>query len=74
MDLREHFLALTDDERSRFAADAGTTVSYIATHLIAPPERRKIPRPALIEGLVKAGRGAYSREELLAFFYAKAAA
>lgn len=74
MDFREHFLALSEPDRERFAAAAGTTVSYITTHLIAPPTRRKIPRPALMERLEKAGNGAFSRDELLAFFYHRAVA
>jgi hypothetical protein len=69
MDLRKFFLAMSGEERERFAAAAGTTSGYIQTHLIAPPERRRIPKPELMRNLVNAAHGAFTFSELLDYFY-----
>jgi len=69
MDFKTFFLCLSQDEQERFAVSAGTTTGYIRTHLIAPLERRKTPRRELIESLVKAGQGKFTRDELLEWFF-----
>lgn len=69
MDFREFFVALSESEREAYALRAKTTALYISTHLIAPKERRRIPRPALMQRLAEASEGAVSHADLLAYFY-----
>lgn len=72
MDFKEWFLSLSDDDRERYARDAGTTAGYIRVHLIG---RRKIPRPDLLRRLAEASNGKFSPHgkftvgDLLGFFY-----
>lgn len=66
MDFKEWFLQLSEQERARYATDAGTTPGYIRVHLIG---RRKIPRPELLRALSDASLGRFTVPELLAFFY-----
>lgn len=71
-DFRDQYLALDQKRRKRFARLAKTTTGYIRTHLIAPPTRRRIPRPDLIDRMVKAGQLVgmpISKQRLLAYFY-----
>lgn len=63
------YLALSADERARFAKRARTTVAYIETHLLYA---RKVPRKGTMEGLWEASQefGApFDRGDLLRFFY-----
>jgi hypothetical protein len=66
MDFKEWFLSLSDDERERYARQAGTTAGYIRVHLIG---RRKIPREELLHRLAAASAGKFTVAKLLAFFY-----
>jgi hypothetical protein len=71
-DFRSFFLSLSDADRERFAARAGASADYIRIHLIAPPQRRKIPRKLLVDKLVRACAefgASFSKEQLLAYFY-----
>lgn len=70
MDFKEWFLSLSEDQREKYASDAGTTSGYIRVHLIG---RRKIPRPELLRSLAAASRGKFTVPKLLAFFYETAA-
>lgn len=63
---RDFFLSKSEKQKTEYAKKAGTTRSYIQTHLIT---RYKIPRKKLMEGLVDACNGAFTYEELLSFFY-----
>lgn len=63
------YLALSPDERERFAKRAGTTIAYIETHLLYA---RKVPRKATMEGLWAASQefcAPFGRGDLLQFFY-----
>ena len=63
------YLALSADERTRFAKRARTTVAYIETHLLYA---RKVPRKGTMDGLWEASQefGApFGRGDLLRFFY-----
>lgn len=63
------YLALSADERIRFAKRARTTVAYIETHLLYA---RKVPRKGTMDGLWEASQefGApFGRGDLLQFFY-----
>jgi hypothetical protein len=69
---KEFFLSLDASKREKLAEDAGTTVGYIRTHLIAPPGRRRTPNKALMHGLVlacKTAGAAFGEAELLRYFY-----
>lgn len=74
VNLKEFFLKLSEAEQERFAKTAGTTVGYLRAHILP---RRKMPRPALMEGLVTACQQqdpAVSRVAVIRFFYEEAAA
>lgn len=69
MSFKTFYLALSPEERDRFARRAGTTVAYIETHLLYA---RKVPRKATMEGLWIASRefsAPFGRGDLLQFFY-----
>lgn len=68
-DFRRWWLGLPADERERFAREAGTTPEYVRIHLIAPLARRKTPRRELMDAMVRAGAGRFSREDLLSWFF-----
>lgn len=71
-DFRRFYLALTDDERERFAKQIGSSVDYIRVHLIAPPARRRVPRKALVDKMAKACEelgSSLTKRDLLAYFY-----
>ncbi|QYY30263.1 hypothetical protein K2O51_23110 [Cupriavidus pinatubonensis] len=72
-DFKAFYRSLPVERRAAFASAANTTTVYIETHLVYA---RKVPRKASMDALWRACAdfGApFSREELLAFFYAKAA-
>jgi len=64
----DYWRGLSKEEREAYAARAGTTVKYIETHLVSVPPR-KVPRPALMNGLAEASRGRVSKADLLRHFY-----
>ena len=74
---RTFFLALSEEERSQFAAMAETSVIYILRHLIRPNlESRKTPKRKTMKLLAKAAQKfsteqnpAPSSQELLNFFF-----
>jgi hypothetical protein len=69
MDLKTFYQRLDGPDRKRFAERAGTSTGYIEVHLLP---RRKIPRPALVNGLVAACasfNAPITREGILSFFY-----
>lgn len=69
MDFKSFYLGLDRPRRDAFAERAKTTSRYIEMHLVS---RRKVPRPALMDGLAEAlaefGAG-ISKPQLVAFFY-----
>ncbi|MBB1593576.1 hypothetical protein [Achromobacter sp. UMC46] len=63
------YLALSSDDRAKFAKRACTTVAYIETHLLYA---RKVPRKGTMDALWQASQdfGApFDHGELLGFFY-----
>lgn len=70
MDLKALYLdRLNDSERAEFCRVAKTTDSYMRVHLV---RRAKIPRPALMQRLVRACNEAgepIAHADLLAWFY-----
>ena len=52
-----------------YATRAGTTAKYIRVHLIAPPERRKVPREKSMDKLVASSDGKLTKMDLLEHFY-----
>ena len=73
MDFEEFYRSLRGKERDEFADRAGTTRAYIESHLLAPVERRKVPRRPLLESLAEATDGKCSVSDLLSYFYSVAA-
>lgn len=74
MDLKDFFSRLDDSEQERFAKTAGTTVGYLRAHVLP---RRKIPRSALMNGLVVACQTKdpqVTRAQVVEFFYSELAA
>jgi hypothetical protein len=69
MQLPDYFNSLSKEERDAYGRRAKTSAGYIRTHLVAPPSRRRVPRPALMRRLAEASNGAVTYEELLAYFY-----
>jgi len=68
-DFKSFYRSLPPERREAFAQAANTTTVYIETHLVYA---RKVPRKASMDALWGACRqfgAAFSREELLAFFY-----
>jgi hypothetical protein len=67
-DFRRFFLDMSEVDRAKYAAEAGTTAGYIQTHLIT---RYCIPRKKLLQGLADASKGAFKLTDLTSFFYSE---
>jgi len=65
-DFYAYYLSMSHDKRKKFAKRAGTSDGYIYTHLI---RKTRMPQKDLITRLVKAGKGDFSKGDLLGFFY-----
>ena len=50
----------------KFSQDSGTTPNYIKRHLIY---KKKIPRPEMIDALVFASSGDFSKHEFVSWLY-----
>lgn len=73
-DFKSFYRSLPAERKEAFAKAANTTTVYIETHLVYA---RKVPRKASMDALWKACHefgATFSREELLAFFFAAGAA
>jgi len=53
-------------ELERYALKAGTTARYLTVHLIY---RSRIPRPEMMEALVHASEGAFTKVQLVHWLY-----
>jgi fatty acid/phospholipid biosynthesis enzyme len=69
MNYKKYFLELSKEAQDNYAVNAGTTGTYLRTHIFVSKSRRKIPRPDLIERLSKATNGKASMTDVLAFLY-----
>lgn len=65
-DFRNYVSSLSPDVLERFAVESGTTSNYIKNHLIY---KTKIPRPEMIDALVHAGHGEFSKSQFIAWLY-----
>lgn len=65
-EFNEYVLKMSDSDLDKFAFDSGTTANYLKRHLIY---KTKIPRPEMIEALVKASRGDFSKYQLVSWLY-----
>lgn len=63
---KSYIQSLTEDQLNTLATTAGTTSQYIKRHLIY---RRKFPGPVLIEGLVIASNGAFTKAQFIHWLY-----
>ena len=69
---KEFWQGLSLDEKKQLAADAGTTVNYIRTHLVYA---NRVPSRNYMNDLYKACvkiNPSISKEQLLSFFYTAA--
>lgn len=57
---------LSPENLEKFAIESGTTVKYIKIHLIY---KTKIPRPELIDALVLAAHGSFSKSQFISWLY-----
>lgn len=69
MDWKAWYLSKSDAARAVYAERAGTSTAYIEIHLLASPNRRKTPKPALMKRLAEASEGEITLEHVLAHFY-----
>ena len=67
-----YFTSLSKEDQDSYAVRAGTTGAYLRTHVFAPKERRKIPRPDLIKKLADATKKKVSFDDVLSFLYKNA--
>lgn len=63
---KNYIQALTEEQLNKLAETAGTTAQYIKSHLIY---RRKFPGPALIDGLVIAANGDFTKAQFIHWLY-----
>ncbi len=63
---REYVNSLNPDALETFANSSGTTVNYIKNHLIY---KNKIPRPEMIDSLVLAANGAFTKYQFVSWLY-----
>ncbi|MCO8080278.1 MULTISPECIES: hypothetical protein [Acinetobacter] len=62
----EYILQMSDERLVKFSQDSGTTPNYIKRHLIY---KKKIPRPEMIDALVFASSGDFSKHEFVSWLY-----
>lgn len=65
-DFASYIREMTDERLNTFAADSGTTTNYIKFHLIY---KKKIPRPEMIDALVFAAKGDFSKHQFISWLY-----
>lgn len=63
---KNYIQSLTEDQLNILASKAGTTAQYIKSHLIY---RRKFPGPVLIDGLVIASNGDFTKAQFIHWLY-----
>lgn len=61
-----YILKMSDQELQDFALDSGTTPNYLKRHLIY---KKKIPRPEMIDALVLAAKGDFSKHQFISWLY-----
>ena len=62
----EYISKMSDQRLSEFALESGTTPNYIKRHLIY---KKKIPRPEMIDALVYASNGDFSKHDFVSWLY-----
>lgn len=65
-DFKSYIAKLSAEQLGNFATESGTTVNYIKLHLIY---KKKLPRPEMIDALVKASQGDFSKYQFIAWLY-----
>ncbi len=65
-DFKKFIKSLSDEQLSTFATTAGTTPLYLKRHLMY---RCKYPSPGLIDALVIAGQGKFSKGQFVNWLY-----
>lgn len=62
----EYISKMSDERLFEFATESGTTPNYIERHLIY---KKKIPRPEMIDALVYASQGDFSKHDFVFWLY-----
>lgn len=62
----EYVLKMSESDLETFAFESGTTANYLKRHLIY---KTKIPRPEMIEALVRASEGDFSKYQFVSWLY-----
>lgn len=62
----EYVLQMSEECLADFANKSGTTPNYIKRHLIY---KKKIPRPEMIDALVLASNGDFSKHDFVSWLY-----
>lgn len=62
----EYVLQMSEERLADFASKSGTTPNYIKRHLIY---KKKIPRPEMIDALVIASNGDFSKHAFITWLY-----
>lgn len=62
----EYVLQMSDERLVEFASKSGTTPNYVKRHLIY---KKKIPRPEMIDALVIASNGDFSKHDFVSWLY-----
>lgn len=65
-DFFKYISEMSDEKLNEFAQQSGTTSNYIKRHLIY---KKKIPRPEMIDALVRASDGSFSKHDFISWIY-----
>ena len=65
-DFAQYIRQMSEQSLINFALASGTTPNYIKAHLIY---KKKIPRPEMIDALVKASHGDFSKHQFVSWLY-----
>lgn len=61
-----YILKMSESDLEKFAFGSGTTTNYIKRHLIY---KVKIPRPEMIDALVRASKGDFTKHQFISWLY-----
>ena len=65
-DFTQYIRSMSEQQLQNFAIASGTTTNYIKLHLIY---KKKIPRPEMIDSLVIAAEGGFSKHQFVSWLY-----
>ena len=65
-DFHDYVSKKSDEDLKKFAQISGTTIRYIKEHLIS---KKKVPRLSMIESLVRAANGEFTKTQFIHWLY-----